>query len=397
MTIIQIILMALSNLRHNKFKTFLVIFSMIISVSSCIIILTFGSSAYPLIINEFSKFGAKKLVIQPYQNDTLNSSEKSILKKTLSLKKVKRIRKELSPYFNGITYSSSKEEKVLINGTQIAFNVIYTNTDFFRVNNLKLLEGYLFRDIDFEKELDVCIIENHDLIPLYMKHKTYLGNYLRVGGKNYRIIGMVKSLAPDKENTPTIYLPIYAHMPQIKYISNLQLNIKDIYTIDQSVFIANQVLLRHTNFEKNFHADYMKSFMQTIYKIISKLKLIVLIAACISFFVGGSGISNIMTLSIKDRTKEIGILKAIGAENKIILKQFLIEAMVIGLVGGIFGVIVGLLIPFSISNLFDISFSISIAPVLLSLILSILIGIVFGFLPAYRASKLNPIDTLRYD
>ncbi|OGI05878.1 MAG: hypothetical protein A2Y40_01195 [Candidatus Margulisbacteria bacterium GWF2_35_9] len=396
MTFSQIFIMALSNLQNNKFKTFLVIFSMVISISACIIILTFGSSAYPLIINEFSKFGAKKVIIQPYQ-DEARMERKSAISMVLPIEKVQIIKNALTPFFDGITYSASKTEKLLINGKVIDFTVMYTDSDYFKVNNIKLLNGLMFRDFDFEIKQPVCIIENHDLIPLYMKHQNYIGNFINIGGKNYKIIGMVKSLSPDKENTPTIYLPIYEYIPKIQYVSNLQLNVKDIYTIEQSVFIANQVLLRHNDFNKSFEADYMKSFLRTIYKIIANLKIIVLIASGISFFVGGTGISNIMTLSIKDRTKEIGILKAIGAENKVILKQFLIESMIIGLIGGCFGVLIGILIPFSISLILDLAFSVSILSVFFSFVLSLLIGIIFGFIPAYRASKLNPIDTLRYD
>jgi len=392
----QIVTMALSNLKNNKFKTCLVIFSMMISVSACIIILTFGNSAYPIIINEFSKFGAKKIVIHPYQSKD-NTQEKSIIKKILRPEQVNKLRKELGPYFNGITEANMETKEIMINDKKLDANIIYTDSEYFKVNNIKLLNGHLFSELNSTLQQNICIIENHDLIPLYMKHPNYLGQELQIANKKYKIIGMVRSLSPDKENDPSVYLMKHSMLPKSKYISNLQLNMKDIYSVNESIFISNQVLQRITNFENNFEATYMKSFVNTIYKIISKLKLIVLIAACISFLVGGSGISNIMTLSIKERTKEIGILKAIGAGNKIILKQFLIEAMVIGLIGGLAGVFVGLLIPLSISKIFNFSFYISTLPIVLSLSLSILIGIIFGFIPAYRASKLNPIDTLRYD
>lgn len=222
----------------------------------------------------------------------------------------------------------------------------------------------------------------------------------------FKIIGVYKNANANiqskflKNFRPNIYTSIgivKRILPKKFKINNFTATIKDISKIDQvSSDIVKMLELKHKSTGKYYVENIMKN-MEEINSVLNTLTMFTAFVASISLFVGGIGVMNIMLVSVSERTREIGILKSIGASNWIVRTQFLMEAIILSLIGGISGIILGFFTSQVIGKYVKIEPYISLKAVLMTVLISSLVGIIFGVYPANKASKLNPIDALRYE
>jgi putative ABC transport system permease protein len=229
---------------------------------------------------------------------------------------------------------------------------------------------------------------------------------VRIKNRAYRIIGVSNStsvLAGGAINN-ALYVPInevITHLVGEERLQEIDISVHNPETINQTIddveFLLRERHGLNEDDENDFQIASAQDILTTVETVTSLLTAMIVAISGISLVVGGVGVMNIMLVSVTERTKEIGLLKAIGAKQKDILTQFLIEAVVMTGIGGVMGIILGILGAFGISKAFNIPFVVSPPAILIAVGVSMLVGIVFGLYPARRAAKLSPIDALRYE
>jgi putative ABC transport system permease protein len=190
---------------------------------------------------------------------------------------------------------------------------------------------------------------------------------------------------------------LYQQQFGVKDIHTLQAEAVSVNKIDDASKELTELLLRRHNNHYEYVVESMKGWIQTAENVLENITLVGLVAASISLFVGGLGIMNIMGTSVVERTREIGIRKALGAYRRDILAQFLMEATVVSAIGGLFGMLLGIVAGYAIGIISGYDLDVSWSTAVLAMIISISVGVASGYIPAHRASKLKPVDALRYE
>jgi putative ABC transport system permease protein len=253
--------------------------------------------------------------------------------------------------------------------------------------------------LDIESKNKVCLIGSNIANELFWGENP-IGKKLRIAGVTYTVIGTLQqsSSFSDSSNNDAVLIPYTTSMSLLGtgYISSVDVYMGDPNDSEKITSDIESVLNEAFNYKDNsFTVMNMQDMISSFKKITTMLSLMLGGIASISLVVGGIGIMNMMLVSVTERTTEIGLRKALGAEPKRIQQQFLLEAVFLSLFGGTIGSLLGVLIAFGVCTLIGASFALSASTVMLALGFSAAIGIIFGITPARKASRLNPIDALR--
>ncbi|MBO6300071.1 MAG: ABC transporter permease [Lachnospiraceae bacterium] len=390
----QSLRMALQNIRANRMRSFLTMLGIIIGVGAVIGLVTIVEAVSGELMGEFSDLGAGTISIQTYQ---------SIMKYGLTDKDLEVLRnvegvEGLSPTVSLTT--SSVVGKEVYEET----NVEGKNTLFFERNSNIILSGRAFNEQDMSGDAYVCIVDQS-----YVKNallgKQVLGGQILLHGYRYTIIGIYKKsdnmmsmMSDDSTLAGTILVP---YKNALNMTGNGVVNSLEVYVEDNADMTKVEERLRATmknlyNENDDFFAVYnFSSLMDMVDSATSMMSGLLGGIASISLLVGGIGIMNMMLVSVSERTKEIGLRKALGATPARIQIQFMIESIVLSLVGGFIGICLGEGIALIAAKLMETKFVFSVSAIMLGFGFSAAVGIVFGWMPAKRASELNPIDALR--
>lgn len=394
---LEMILVALDGIWVNKLRSSLTVLGIIIGVASVILVLTLGQGGQKKIMNEMEAMGSNVFVVyvsQPEDGDynryKLTTEECKILRESIDGIKA------LVPmaYSNPQVQSRRKKESCTLVGTESGFN---------KIRNISMVKGRFINQNDDAAARKVIVINQKMSDDLFGVGGDALGQVITVDQTPVMICGIFKTDTGMMEGSPRplAYIPI-----------NLYLDIfptGGVYEMDGSAVSKEQVEpvtkkvlkyleIRHNAIgKKAFMVFNMEKELQSANKVMSIITAIISAIAGISLLVGGIGVMNIMLVSVTERTREIGIRMAIGARRQDIMKQFLIEALVLSFLGGIIGVIIGLGGGAIICLVAKIPFTVSISTILLAFIFSSVVGIFFGLYPANRAAKLDPIEALRYE
>ncbi len=390
----QSLRMALQNIRANRMRSFLTMLGIIIGVGAVIGLVTIVEAVSGELMGEFSDLGAGTISIQTYQ---------SIMKYGLTDKDLEVLRnvegvEGLSPTVSLTT--SSVVGKEVYEET----NVEGKNTLYFERNNNIILSGRAFNELDMSGDAHVCIVDES-----YVKNallgKQVLGGQILLHGYRYTIVGiykrsdnMMSMMSDDSTLAGTILVP---YKNALNMTGNGVVNSLEVYVEDKADMTKVEERLRATmknlyNENDDFFAVYnFSSLMDMVDSATSMMSGLLGGIASISLLVGGIGIMNMMLVSVSERTKEIGLRKALGATPARIQIQFMIESIVLSLVGGFIGICLGEGIALIAAKLMETKFVLSGSAILLGFGFSAAVGIIFGWMPAKRASELNPIDALR--
>ena len=390
----QSLRMALQNIRANRMRSFLTMLGIIIGVGAVIGLVTIVEAVSGELMGEFSDLGAGTISIQTYQ---------SIMKYGLTDKDLEVLRnvegvEGLSPTVSLTT--SSVVGKEVYEET----NVEGKNTLYFEHNSNIILSGRAFNEQDMSGDAYVCIVDQS-----YVKNallgKQVLGGQILLHGYRYTIIGIYKKsdnmmsmMSDDSTLAGTILVP---YKNALNMTGNGVVNSLEVYVEDKADMTKVEERLRATmknlyNENEDFFAVYnFSSLMDMVDSATSMMSGLLGGIASISLLVGGIGIMNMMLVSVSERTKEIGLRKALGATPGRIQIQFMIESIVLSLVGGFIGICLGEGIAVVAAKLMQTKFVLSGSAILLGFGFSAAVGIIFGWMPAKRASELNPIDALR--
>ncbi|WP_462132032.1 ABC transporter permease [Veillonella tobetsuensis] len=397
-------LMAWASLIANKMRSILTMLGIIIGVAAVIALVSIGNGVKQDIQNSISSLGSNLLMVMPGAPRTPGVRPTAGSMKSLKVADYEAIAKldgvkAVSPMTNGayVVIYQNKNWTTSVSGV---------NANYLDVNNWTMKSGRFLSNKNIQNRERVAVVGKTVAKNLFGDEDP-VGAEIRVKNIPFRVIGVLNSkgsgaMGNDQDDMVIIpYTTAMERVDGIDYLRMLYVVAKDENGIDRlQSDIENLLRVRHgikdTNLD-DFNIQNMNSIMETMEETTGTLTLFLGAVAAISLVVGGIGIMNIMLVSVTERTREIGIRKALGATYFVIVTQFLIEAVVISLMGGLIGIALGIGASKLISLASGMSTVISVPTIVLSFAFSMAIGLVFGIYPARKAAKLNPIDALHYE
>jgi putative ABC transport system permease protein len=399
----EIIVLAIQALKNNILRTALTMLGIIIGITAVILIVSIGRGAVAFITEELTSFGTDYFQINPGSTqfstfagaNTITFDDVEAIKNDTSLTNIKSV---VPIAMASVTITANGEE---------ASPLLYGSTsEILGILRPDVVDGEFMTEEEVQASEKVAVLGSELAEKLFGEDTSPVGEIVRVNNRTFRVVGVINSssaLAGGFINNAMI-APIDVVVDQIigeEKLQEIDISVHDPNTINQTIEDVEQLLRdRHDldeDDENDFQIQSSQDMLTTVQTITGLLTTMIAAISAISLIVGGVGVMNIMLVSVTERTKEIGLLKAIGAKEKDILTQFLIEAVVMTSLGGIVGIILGISGAFLISLVVGIPFVIDIVAILMAVTVSTLVGIVFGLYPARRAARLSPIDALRYE
>lgn len=395
---------AIRSILSNKVRTFLTMLGIIIGVASLIAMLAVGFGAQKVIQQSLSSLGANQLMIFPGQMTsggvTHGKGEVSRLRSYYAKILVKKL-----PYITNYDVNVMGNVQAVYRDKNTRTTVMGVLTNYQSMRNAYPYYGRFFTDDEERQQRTVCVLGQTVINELFGDEDP-LGKEIKINRKNFTVIGVlpVKGLAGFRDQDDVILVPLNTAMKRIfgkDYVDQIWVEVEKPELIEKAMEDIPKIMRDIMNVPKHkddpvtvFNLSDIKNMLTQTTKTFTILLGII---AGISLIVGGIGIMNIMLVSVVERTKEIGLRKAIGATKRLILSQFLIEAVIVSVLGGIIGILIGSGAAYILGKF--TGWSIYVAPfaVILSFGFSVLVGVVFGFWPAKKASDLEPIEALRYE
>ncbi len=381
--------MSWENIINNKLRSFLTMLGIVIGVASIIALITIVQGARDSIGDQVNALGVNKIMVTASGTPLKQGLNEQDIKSISSVKNVSGISPTISMRTN-VVYNGKIKKNVSVQGK---------NEIFFKEDETLLRNGRVINILDIEAKNNVALIGNNVALELFYGVDP-LGKDIRINGITYVIIGTLttsNTFSMSSTNNSVI-IPYTTAMRTlgIKNVVNLDVFLIDTSIADESVNDIKSVLNASFNYkEDSFTVFNMGDMIESFETMMSMMSMLLGGIAAISLVVGGIGIMNMMLVSITERTTEIGLRKALGATPNIIQIQFIIEAIFLSLIGGIIGLLLGSLVAYIAGTLMDTGFTITTATILLAVGFSGAVGIIFGYMPARKASMLNPIDALR--
>jgi len=393
--------LALLSVRRNALRSFLTLLGIVIGVAAVIAMLTIGNGTTEKVKADISRLGSNLLVVYSGRPGGPGATDSAV--RPLNDKDVAALEAHLSGV-RAIAPASQKQVRVIFGTQNLTSSVTGTDSAYLVARDWKLASGRAFLDSEARSGAGVCLI-GETVRQQFFGAGDPEGQVIRVNRTSCKIIGLLEpkgftGFGQDQDNV--VLMPLAAFQRRIagnRDISSIYIAADD--ATPTSVLLSRaEAILRDTrritpDQENNFSIRDMTQIADTMAAATTTMTGMLGAVAGVSLLVGGIGIMNIMLVSVTERTREIGIRLAIGAHERHILIQFLVEATVLSLMGGILGVALGLSLAGIASLTLSIPFSPSPATLLLAVGFSALIGMVFGFFPALRGARLDPIDALR--
>ena len=397
-------LMAWASLIANKMRSILTMLGIIIGVAAVIALVSIGNGVKQDIQNSISSLGSNLLMVMPGAPRTPGVRPSQGSMKSLKVSDYQAISKldgvkAASPYTANsyVTIYQSKNWTTTVSGV---------SSNFQDVNNWTMAEGRFISSKNVENRERVAVV-GQTVVKNLFAGEDPVGKEIRVKNIPFRVIGVLNSkgngtMGNDQDDT--IFIPYTTAMERVEgvdYLRMVYVVASDDNGIDRlQSDIENLLRVRHSIKDTNlddFNIQNMKSIMETMEQTTGTLTLFLGAVAAISLVVGGIGIMNIMLVSVTERTKEIGLRMAVGARPQDIMRQFLLEAVLLCVVGGALGIMIGKAISIIVSRTMNWATASSPEAMALAVGVSVFIGLAFGWYPSWKASKMDPIDALRHE
>ncbi len=397
------LLLALREIKRNLLRSFLTVLGVVIGVASVIAMVILGDATTVNVQEGIAKLGSNMLTLRPGQSRHGPSRDSSA--KPFKIDDAQAIKSEVESLKAVAPYSSKNVNTVYTNQSH-STTLIGSNNDYFIVKDWEFEDGRYFEENELKSGKSVCVIGSTIADQLFGDENP-IGATLRLEKLSCNVIGLLKSkgaAAFGMDQDDTVIVPLNMFLRRIsgsKDISSILISVEDEKSIDSA---KNDIRLLMQERRKirigsvdDFNIRDMRDLLQTMTSTTQVLTYLLGAVAAISLLVGGIGIMNIMLVSVTERTKEIGIRLAIGATQKDILLQFLVEAVVLSTIGGIFGIALGLGSAYFLTMFFELDFIMNQMIIVIAFLFSTFLGIIFGYFPAQKAARLNPIDALRHE
>ena len=406
MNIINLIKIAITALLRNKGRAFLTMLGIIIGITSVIVMVSLGQSSTLSVQQELSSMGSNMIMINPARQmrggvNMGNSSAKSLdMKDYQSLVNNTKYVKAVSPLVtsNAQAIFGSNNHPASIQGV---------SPDYCEIRKYELTDGIMFTEEDVKTYSKVCVIGQTVVENLFTEGENPIGQTIRFGSIPTKVIGVLKSKGQNQmgqDQDDVVLAPYSTVQKRALGITHFSMFFASAVSEEQSELAATEIthILRSThNIPANGIDDFdirtQEELLSTMSSISNMMTMLLAAIASISLIVGGIGIMNIMYVTVTERTKEIGLRMAIGAQSRDVLLQFLSESVILSLIGGVIGIILGVLLSKVVSSFLNWPYVISYSAIIISFGVCAITGIFFGWYPAKKAANLDPIVALRYE
>ena len=403
MSILESLTNALSALLANKLRSLLTMLGVIIGVGAIITTTSIGEGAKADITERIQTLGANILAVRPGQSRTRGRASADA-RKVLTVADMEAL-EERGQTFGYVTpeVSSRAQVKYLNNNTNTT--IVGTSPAYLVTANFTVEKGRFFTDSEIRYRQRVCVLGKTVVDNLFGETEP-VGQTVKIKNVGFHVVGVMKEKGASGWRNPDdqVFIPYSTAMKRVfgeDYLSSISIQANDDKLIQAAETEVTELLRKQhkipINKELDFHIRNQAEFMETLEESSQTFTNMILGIAVVSLVVGGIGIMNIMLVSVTERTKEIGLRKAVGAQRSDILAQFLVESTTLALVGGLVGIGVGIIGAEMVPSIWGWRTVISLMYAGAAFVVSALVGVFFGAYPAWKAAKLHPIDALRHE
>ena len=394
---------------RNKTRSLLTCIGIIVGIAAVIAVLAIGKGASTMMVKEISSMGNNLVMVWPDWNRRGTVRAGMGAGQTMTAGDAEAIVRELGHIVSSVSPAVNVSSQLVRQNRNWNVRVSGVSSDMPEIRNWQVAEGRFFEEAEQRNNARVCVIGTTVRGHLFDDDEEAVGRTIRIGAMPFKVVGVLASKGAngwgqDQDDTVMApYTTVARVLQRSKFRSINMMNVS-LHSMDDLEEAKREItsLLRQRHKLAGYQDDDFvlrdtKEIMSTIGSVTSLMTVLLTAVAAISLLVGGIGIMNIMLVSVTERIKEIGLRMAIGATPANILWQFILEAVLLATVGGIIGVGVGIGAAKAIGQIQNWPIVIEVSSAVYSFLFSAFVGMFFGFYPAYRASKLNPIDCLRYE
>ena len=396
------LLLALREFRRNLLRSFLTMLGIIIGVAAVIILVTLGEGATKQVTDQIANLGSNLLMIHPGKHMGPRQSSGAA---PFKWEDAEALSREISSLVGVAPVSSSSTTAIIANENWTT-SVTGSTDQYFAINNRKVIRGRYFTALEARSGIAVCVIGETIRNKLFVGQDP-VGARLRLNKLSCEVIGLLEpkgqsTMGNDQDDL--VVIPLRTFQRRVSGnddISTIQVSVQNGVSTDQAKDDITRLLRarRHlsSNEEDNFDVMDLKEIAKMLSGTTNTLTALLSAVAAVSLIVGGIGIMNIMLVSVTERTREIGIRLAIGALEREVLLQFLVEAIVLSSFGGLIGIALAIVSSLVLADIFRIPFVLNLPIILIAFLFSAAVGVIFGYFPARKAAQLDPIEALRHE
>jgi putative ABC transport system permease protein len=406
MNITNLFRIAIRALFRNKMRAFLTMLGIIIGVASVIAMLAIGEGSKRSITEEMSSMGSNLVMIMPNFQRRGGVSLGASSSMALKYSDVTAIRNEAAS-ISAVSPSVNANGQVIYGNQNTQTSIYGVSEEYLDIRKLKISTGRIFNETETRSMAKVCILGQTVVDNLFGEGFDPLGLSIRIKNLPFEIIGVLEDkgesgMGQDQDDMILApYTTVQRRLSAIDYINGIYCSAVSEEKSAAAIKEVEEILRRthklNETDENDFRVMSQSELLETVSSVTNIMKLLLGAIAGISLLVGGIGIMNIMLVSVTERTREIGLRMSIGGRGKDIMRQFLVESMMLSIAGGIIGIICGYLIAKLAGTLLSMPPVVATSSVVLAFAVCFAIGVFFGWYPARKAASLNPIDALRYE
>lgn len=403
MNVYESVRTSISSLISNKLRSFLTMLGIIIGVAAVVSMISIGIGVRSSIVDQIGSLGSNLLTIvggtirQRPGAPIMMRGMSNILK----IEHFRDLQAASIPNIQSIIAESTQRQAVIYGKNNTFVSIVGTTPNYPTVRNYNLSLGRFFSDYDYKNSNNVAVIGDTVATDLFEAAEKAIGKKLRVGRVSFEVVGvMEKKTMGGQDLGNQVFVPLTTLQKRLtgsRYIQSITVQVQYAEEMDTVSQALERFFTRKLGDIEKFSIMNQQDILDTINQVTGTITLFLGAITGISLLVGGIGIMNIMLVSVTERTREIGLRKAIGARPSDILFQFIVESSVLSTVGGALGIIFGIIGARVIGNFTQLQSTVSISSIIIAFGVSLAVGLFFGILPARRASKLDPIMALRYE